>query len=457
MSNRAYGTNSILGNEMAVENILTNQMEVKPSETPLPATPNPPPTYSNVEKILMGIAYMLAMGVCGIVLVALGSTLSDLAAKCGTTATAVGTVFITRGIGAILGALLSAKLYLWFQGNYVLASSLTLITVLLLCLPFNESVEMLHVLFLFLGLGTAITDTGCQIMTRKIHGKTAGPWLGANTVAFGISGALVPLIEIITNNLIIQYYTICIVVMSVTLFMLFGPNPEHKGRLIGGPPRRPGATGPMDSPHYYVETVIALMVFFYIGGKVTITAYLGSYVSDTDILTASQGAKLILVLWIAITVGRFAGVVDQSFLTNKTLPIHLSLLSTGGVLSMLLILWYPDSKDILWIGVAFYGLFNGPCVGYCYDWNNRITYPSEKSMAIVMFGLNFGASLMPYCTTLAWNAGGGPQTLIVVVFLSMLMPLPLLHISKYLSYDPAVNPRVRHAYTGLPSEDDSPI
>jgi hypothetical protein len=49
----------------------------------------------------------------------------------------------------------------------------------------------LHVLFAGLGFGTAVTDTGCQIMTRKAHGKRAGPWLGGNTVTFGVAGALV--------------------------------------------------------------------------------------------------------------------------------------------------------------------------------------------------------------------------------------------------------------------------
>lgn len=457
-----YGTNSQslpIATTQASEdlNSLLDDSERKLSDLP---NANPPggDQFSSTEKVLMGVAYMLAMGVCGIVLVALGSTLSDLAAQCGTTATAVGTVFITRGIGAILGALFSAKLYLWFQGNFVLTCSMSLIAILLLVLPFNTSVEMLHILFLFLGVGTAVTDTGCQIMTRKIHGKTAGPWLGANTVAFGISGALVPLVEIITSNLRYQYLSLFSVVFCVIFFVLFGPNPERQGRLIGGPPKRPGASGPAESPHYHVEMVIAMMVFCYIGGKVTTTAYLGSYVSETDIISSTAGARLILVLWIAITVGRLAGVIDQSFLTNKTLPIHLSLLSTGGVLSMLLILWYPNSKDMLWVGVAFYGLFNGPCVGYCYDWNNRITYPSEASMAIVMFGLNFGASLVPYTTTLIWNHGGGPETLIVMVFLSMLVPLPLLHITRYLSYDPAINPRMKkHAYSSLPAEDDVPI
>lgn len=50
-----------------------------------------------------------------------------------------------------------------------------------------------------------VTDTGCQIMTRKAHGRNAGPWLGANTVTFGIAGALVPVMELFTSSLIVQF------------------------------------------------------------------------------------------------------------------------------------------------------------------------------------------------------------------------------------------------------------
>lgn len=42
-----------------------------------------------VYRRALGTGYMLAMGVCGIVLVALGSTLDDLAENCGTTSIAV--------------------------------------------------------------------------------------------------------------------------------------------------------------------------------------------------------------------------------------------------------------------------------------------------------------------------------------------------------------------------------
>ena len=50
-------------------------------------------------RILLGIAYMTSMGVCGIVLTAIGATLDQLATNCGTTALAVSTVFLARGAG----------------------------------------------------------------------------------------------------------------------------------------------------------------------------------------------------------------------------------------------------------------------------------------------------------------------------------------------------------------------
>lgn len=74
------------------------------SETTTLLSPSPPPSprrsggeseTAAVEdvrkhyKYALGTGYMFAMGVCGIVLVALGSTLDDLAEDCGTTSTEV--------------------------------------------------------------------------------------------------------------------------------------------------------------------------------------------------------------------------------------------------------------------------------------------------------------------------------------------------------------------------------
>ena len=76
-------------------------------------------------------------------------------------------------------------------------------------------------MFFFIGLGTSITDTGCQIMTRKIHGKAAGPWLSANTVAFGASAIFVPTIEIISKNVVHQYFVMAAFIGIVILLLAF--------------------------------------------------------------------------------------------------------------------------------------------------------------------------------------------------------------------------------------------
>ena len=261
------------------------------------------------SKYFMGGVYMAAMGVCGLVLVALGATLTYLAGMVGKESTELGTVFLARGIGAVSGAISSAKLYKWFSGNYVMCVGLVLIAGVMVALVYNTSVLALHIYFGLLGIATAVVDTGVQIMTRKLHGKDAGPWLGANTVSFGCAGALVPLIEVIIGKTGVEFYVLAIWVALVAIGMLIVPSVEdvvNRGMGGGGPPPRP------KQAHYNVEIVISSMVFLYIGGKVTLTGYLYTFIDDTGMINADYETTALLVLWICITIGRLSGVYDQA-------------------------------------------------------------------------------------------------------------------------------------------------
>lgn len=128
--------------------------------------------------------------------------------------------------------MISSKLYVWLRGNTVLSTVLLFLTAILLYMPFITTVVSLHISFFLLGLSTAITDTGCQIMTRKLHGSKAGPWLGANTVVFGISGALVPLIGYLTDSLFPQYAILSGVSCVVGVFLIVLPAPERFEGLL---------------------------------------------------------------------------------------------------------------------------------------------------------------------------------------------------------------------------------
>ena len=291
-------------------------------------------------KYCMGAMYMAAMGVCGLVLVALGATLTYLADMVGKDSTELGTVFLARGIGAVSGAISSARLYKWFSGNYVMCWGLVLISAVMIALIYNTSVVALHIYFGLLGIATAVVDTGVQIMTRKLHGKDAGPWLGANTVSFGCAGALVPLIEVIIGKTGAEFYVLAVWVALVAIGLALVPTVEDfvsKGMGKAPPPRPKQA-------HYNVEIVISLMVFLYIGGKVTLTGYLYTFIDDTGMISSDYETQALLALWICITIGRLSGVYDQAYVNNTTLPWHLFVLSAGASMAMSTILIFSKSR-----------------------------------------------------------------------------------------------------------------
>ena len=51
-------------------------------------------------------------------------------------------------------------------------------------------------------------------------------------------------------------------------------------------------------------------------------------------------------------------------------------------------------------------------------------------MSIVMLGLNLGASLVPYLTAIIWNGTGQAYWLPFITFLTMLVPIGLVRLTK---------------------------
>eukprot|EP00622_Pseudochattonella_farcimen_P001492 FR736201.1.p1 GENE.FR736201.1~~FR736201.1.p1 ORF type:complete len:159 (+),score=11.50 FR736201.1:61-477(+) len=114
-----------------------------------------------------------------------------------------------------------------------------------------------------------------------------------------------------------------------------------------------------------------------------------------------------------------------------TLYRHLTVWVLCGFLGSAVMWTWQDSATAFWVAIVMYGFGNGPCVGYCYDLNNRLTIASEKGMSIVMFGLNFGASLVPYGATLLWDDTPVSYHVIpILLTISMIMVMPFLYLTR---------------------------
>jgi len=396
-----------------------------------------PPTGPSRKRVLLAVSYLAGMGLCGVVLAALGSSLNGLAINCGTTSIEVGSVFVARGAGAVTGTLCSANLYRNFNGKIVMGAALVFFAVALVLAPSVTSVRMLHILFGAFGVCTALLDTGCQIQTRKLHGREAGPWLGANTVAFGISGCVVPYIAYLTGSLQRQYAVLSMLSALVLLMVALAPVPSPEE--IPPPAIRPKSSTKANRS-YTTEFIIAVMVFCLVGGKVTSTAYFTNYVMDTNIIDDQSVHFLLMLLWGGITAGRFAGIQNQRFFNLSALYRHFNVFLIMGAAGMGLLSLFSKKSFVLWLCVAVYGFFNGPTVGFSYDLNNRLTSPSELGTSIVMLGLNTGASLLPFLTAYAWNRIGY-ISLPVILTMSHIVPLVLIRIAKkvnHIQFQPTV-------------------
>ena len=178
---------------------------------------------------------------------------------------------------------------------------------------------------------------------------------------------------------------------------------------------------------------ISALCFSVIGGQVSVTAYLESYVEQTGVIPPANKNQALLCFFIFVTLGRAFGIYLQSF-NNAPLPTFVLTTAAVGSTAAVILLLFQHSIMVFWVALPLWGFCNGPLLGFSYDLNNRLTLPTEKSMSLVMFGLNLGASVVPYVSSLLWRSWFGPSILLYVIFLSLAIPIPLVLAATRLSY-----------------------
>mmetsp|Transcript_26783 Transcript_26783/g.27021 ORF Transcript_26783/g.27021 Transcript_26783/m.27021 type:complete len:431 (-) Transcript_26783:167-1459(-) len=395
---------------------------------------------SSNDRLYHGIAYMMCTGMCGITLVSTSSTLPILANNIESRLVELGTVHLCRGVGAIIGMLISIPLCKYLKGNNVLIISLMLTGLVISLLPQCRSSFHLHFLFLCLGLSTSVTDFGCQILTYRLHVKSSILWLGGNSISFGVYGAIAPLTQLLFHRINEQYIVIIILTVIICLILALAPEGETHPSMSSNKSDAPIIAGPR---HYRVEAAVSTMLFCLYGGLVSLTACIGQYIIDCKLTIASSHtiSTMLFILWTGSTLGRIVGVLDVVNVTNTNLFIHFTGVLLGGCFSMMLVACFPSDSFLLWICIVIYGISNGPSLCFCYNLIKRLTHASDYSYFMLIFGLNLGSSFIPFITMYMWDYYG-PNTLVYFLFLTTMIPLPLLFFSKLLSNEGRLDPEL---------------
>ena len=285
------------------------------------------------QLLLISIAYLSTIGVSGLVLSAVGTNLEDIAIRIGAHATDLGgQAFMVKGIGSILAAPATVPLYENIHGDVLLFTGLICIAVVLLLLPFTQSSTQLYLYFFLLGFFAAMNDTGCNILARKKHGKKAGPWLAANGIAFGSSAAIVPIVDMLSSEFIVQNLILGGIVVSVAFYLMCASYLTHLNeheKLELQEMELELTINLQDqkivdeiAPHHNVEIVIGIMVFCICGIQVTTASYIMTYLEQSKVVSSKYKNTIPLLFWIFWSIGRVVGVFCQVSFIEYVYFIH---------------------------------------------------------------------------------------------------------------------------------------
>lgn len=295
------------------------------------------------------------MFVCGNVLIGIGDALVEIATKNGIDMEDTGGLFLARGAGQILATLLCADLYSSFWGNGILMACTLAVAGLWALGALIVHAPTLYLWFFMTGLMTATLDIGTQILTRRAYGTEAGPWLTANTFCFATAGLLAPLVDYATSTLLEQ----CLVYASFALAlglltfliaedcymfpvrMQLEDDASQKNLTLGQKVQQ--SLFSWADPIYRNDAILALMIFFTIGGQNMMSNYLETYILITGVTPVTIDSLMLSLFWGSMVISRLVAMFKlQPGLETKPLISQMRIMFLGCAIAAVPLVMTPN-------------------------------------------------------------------------------------------------------------------
>jgi hypothetical protein len=190
----------------------------------------------------------------------------------------------------------------------------------MLYIPYITSLAVLHIFFFIVGFCIGIIETTSMFMLRLLQGQSAGPWMTGCGLAFCTSGVIVPVVQIIFPNIKNSYIVYALMDMLVFLFMFISPDSKKDNCIRDKCNRIIEEEKPV---HFRVDYLCALLFFFTAGAGESVTFYLETYVSDTEVINPNYAEYIYILFFAAVAIGSLIAAYFQQYISNKMLvPIH---------------------------------------------------------------------------------------------------------------------------------------
>jgi len=354
------------------------------------------------------IGYCAAFIGLGMVGASLGPTLRDLAANTGTQLSTISVLFTARALGYLGGSLVAGWVYDRRAGNPVIALSILALGILMALVPFISLLWILVACLLVLGLAEGTMDVGVNTLIVWLHRPNVGPVMNALHFFFGVGAFLSPLIvaQVILwrGNVDWAYWTIALLLVPIALWLVRLPSPS--GVVVEN---TTATTGEID---YRLTGLTILFLFIYVGVEVGFSGWISTYAVAQIDFSDAQAGYLNSGFWGAFTLGRLLAIL----LAARVRPRHLLLgeLLLAIVCVGLILLW-PTSQLVLWIGVCGTGLAIASIFPVTLTWAGRHMHVTGQITSWFFIGASIGAMIFPWFIGQFFENSGPVVTMVTIM------------------------------------------
>jgi FHS family Na+ dependent glucose MFS transporter 1 len=206
----------------------------------------------------------------------------------------------------------------------------------------------LTIVLLILGMAEGGLDVGGNTLLVWVHRHRVGPFMNGLHFFFGIGAFVSPIIVaqtvLMSGDIIWAYWVLALLMLPVAAWLLRLPSPPAQTVVPDDP------VGRVD---HLLVTLIALFFFLYVGAEVSFGGWIFTFAVTLNLANETIAAYLTSAFWGALTLGRLLAIPIAARLRPRV--ILLSDLA-GCLVSLSIILLWPNSLAALWLGTLGVGL-----------------------------------------------------------------------------------------------------
>ena len=364
------------------------------------------------QKYLSTTAYYLAFVLLGLTVSVEGPTLLKLAEHTSSALDEISSLFLFSSLGYLVGSYIGGRVYDRLPGHRFMASVIVLLGIMVAVVPLATTRWALFTIVLVLGLFKGALDVGCNTLLLWVHNETVGPFMNGLHAFFGVGAVIAPLVVArvltLTGDIYWVYWLFAILCLPLALWIWGLPSPASRAV----PAQHESASFPL-----LPVLVMVLCFVLYVGGEAGYGAWIYTYAFTLKFGTEITAAYLTSVFWGSFTLGRLLGI----WISTLAKPLTILYWDfVGCVISVGIILLFPQSNLMLWAGTVLFGLSQASIFPTFLTLAEERMHVTGTIAGLFLVGAGVGGMILPWLIGQAFaQVGAGAMMLMILVSVAL--------------------------------------